>query len=139
MIGAFMYFSESAATAPILFGDGRATRLAEDQVERHPEDGEHDAGGPEREGGATGEVAAAPERPDQEEEGAQHRQPVGGSAAPGQLRREDGAQAGQVHHADEGKRREQGVGGSSVEPRHTSPAAIGPPPITRSPSSKTPA
>src|SRR5437763_14055872 len=129
-----MYLSGSAATAPILFGGGRATRRAQDQVERHPEDGQHNPGGPEGKGGAAGEVTTAPERPDQEKESAQHRQPVGGSAAPGQLRGEDTAQAGQVHQAAESERWEQRVGGSGVEPRRTPAAARGPPRITRSPS-----
>src|SRR5437660_11220982 len=127
-----MYLSGSAGTAPILFGGGRATRLAEDQVERHPEDGQDDPGGPERKGCAAGEVATAPERSDQEEEGAQHRQPVVRSAAPGQLGGEDPAEAGQLHQDDEGERREQREGGSGGEARHTSPVASGPPPVTPS-------
>src|SRR5437899_12950765 len=129
-----MYFSGSAVTAPILFGAGRAGRLTEDQVQRYPEDRQHDSGGSEGKGGATGKVATAPERSDEEEKGAQHRQPVGGSAAPGQCGREDGSETDQIYEDDQPEGQDERVGGSGVEPRHTSPAAIGPPPITRSPS-----
>src|SRR6266850_2304960 len=113
-MGASMYFSGSAVTAPILFGGGRAGRVTQDQVERHPEDGQDNPRGAEREGSATREIASAPQRPDQKEEGAQHRQPVGGPSAPGQLRGEDAPQAGQIHQADQGKGREQWVRGRSV-------------------------
>src|ERR1700730_2743055 len=131
MMGAIMYFSESAAKAPILFGGVRARRLTEDQVQRNPENGQDGAGGREGEGGATRKVATAPERPHQEEERAEHRQPVGWPAGPGQLRGQDAAETGQVHDADQ--REGQWVPGTG-ESRHPSPAAIGPPPITRSPS-----
>src|ERR1700737_2659500 len=129
-----MYFSGSAAKAPILFGTRRAGRLTEDQVEGYPEDRQHDAGGREAEGGATGKVATAPERPDEEEERAQHGQPVGGPAGPGQLRGQDAAETGQIHQADQRERQVERMRGRGVEPGHPSPAAIGPPPITRSPS-----
>src|ERR1700694_2707542 len=60
-----MYFSGSAAKAPILFGGVRAGRMAEDQVQRNPENGQHRAGGRGGEGGATraastGTTATAP-------------------------------------------------------------------------------
>src|SRR6202171_1380276 len=131
-----MYFSGSAVTAPILFGGGWAERLTEDQVQGHAEDGQYDPGGPKREGGATREVTTTPEHPDEKEKRAQHRQPVGGPAAPGQFRREDAAQTGDKNQADQGEGREQRVCGSGVELRHSSSAAIGPPPLTRSPSSE---
>src|ERR1700674_487776 len=44
VIGACMYFSGSAVTAPILFGGGWAERLTEDQVQGHAEDGQYDPG-----------------------------------------------------------------------------------------------
>src|ERR1700724_3449394 len=106
-----MYFSGSAATALILFGGRRAARLPEDQGQRHPENGQHDAGGAEGEGGATRKVSTAPQRSDQEEKRAQHRQPVGGPSAPGQLHREHTAQTGEVDENDQGERREQRVRG----------------------------
>src|SRR5713101_1618216 len=129
-----MYLSDwSLATAPILFGAGLAGRRTEDQVQRHAEDGEHDPGADEGEGGSAREVATAPQRADQEEKRAQHRQPVGGSPPPGEHRGEEAAETGQVDQRNQGEGRKQGVLGGSVERRHTSPAAIGPPPITRSP------
>src|ERR1700694_2667273 len=127
-----MYFSGSAAKGPILFGAGRTRRLTEDQVERNPEDGQYDSGGREGEGSATGEVTTPPERPDEEEECARHGQPVGGAAGPRQLRRQDAAETGHIHQADQPEG--QWVPGAGEESRHPSPAAIGPPPITRSPS-----
>src|SRR5213080_4714111 len=129
-----MYFSaRSTATATILFAAGSTQRRPEDQVQRHAEDGEDDPSGQEREGGASRQVTATPQGAKQEAERAQDHQPVRRPTAPRQLGGEHSTQAGQIHQSDEGEGRQQRMLGGGVKQAHPS-AAIGPPPITRSPS-----
>src|SRR5438876_11425767 len=133
-----MYFSSlSTATATILFAAGLTQRRAEDQVQRHAEDGEDDPGGQEREGGASRQVTAAPQRAQQEAKRAQDHQPVRRSTTPGQLGGEHPTQAGQIHQGDQGAGRQQRMLSGSVKQTHPSLAAIRPPPITLPPSQKT--